>query len=397
MPDAPRSLPPELGELVHELDRAAPSEFLGVCTRWLKHRVDARGCILLLADYSESSLEPVPDTDASRHDVDGSSAGIAYRHQRAVHLDVPAQPGSRDELCLIYVPVSMRSERLGVLGVTLPAGDLAVATVVEDVAQVLAYVLTGARRYTDEFEALRRRRELGLAAEIQWELLPVLAYELPGFSIAGTLEPAYDIGGDTFDYAVSAQRLTTSITDAVGHGLRAAMLSSLTVATMRNVRRSGGSIVEQAIETNRHLAEQFPGASFVTGLLLELEVATGEGIAINAGHPPPLLLRGGIVEPLEMPADMPLGLFADTRFRPHPVSLLPGDRLLLLTDGIEEAHRQGGPEFGLDRIAEMLLAHAGTPPAEFVRLLTRAVSEHRSGELNDDATAVCLDWHPAGA
>jgi hypothetical protein len=58
------------------------------------------------------------------------------------------------------------------------------------VAQILAYVLTGARRYTDQFETLRRRRDLGLAAEIQWELLPVLAYELPRFSIAGVLEPA---------------------------------------------------------------------------------------------------------------------------------------------------------------------------------------------------------------
>jgi serine phosphatase RsbU (regulator of sigma subunit) len=76
--------------------------------------------------------------------------------------------------------------------------------ILNDVAQVLAYVLTGARRYTD----------LGMAAEIQRELLPVLAYELPRFSIAGALEPTNDIGGDTFDYAVSAQQLTVSITDA---------------------------------------------------------------------------------------------------------------------------------------------------------------------------------------
>src|SRR5439155_4458550 len=106
------------------------------------------------------------------------------------------------------------------------------------VAQVLAYVPTGARRYTDRFETLGSRRDLGLAAEIQWELLPVLAYELPRFSIAGALEPAYDIGGDTFDYAVSAQQLSVSITDAVRHGLRAAMLSSPAVSAMRNTRRS---------------------------------------------------------------------------------------------------------------------------------------------------------------
>src|SRR4029078_12192725 len=96
-----------------------------------------------------------------------------------------------------------------------------------------------------QFETLRRRRDLGLAAEIQWELLPVQAYELPRFSIAGALQPAYDIGGDIFDYAVSAQLLTVSITDAVGHGLRAAMLSSLTVSAMRNTRRGGATILHQ--------------------------------------------------------------------------------------------------------------------------------------------------------
>ena len=144
--------------------------------------------------------------------------------------------------------------------------------VLDDVARVLGHVLTGARRYTDRFEMLRRRRELGLAAEIQWELLPSLAFELPAFSIAGTVEPAYEIGGDNFDYAISAHRLTVSVSDAVGHGIRAALLASLAVTAMRNARRAHCRIVEQAGAANRHLVEQFPGADFVTGLILELDV-----------------------------------------------------------------------------------------------------------------------------
>jgi serine phosphatase RsbU (regulator of sigma subunit) len=68
---------------------------------------------------------------------------------------------------------------------------------------------------------------------------------------------------------------------------------------------------------------------------------------------------------------------------------------LLVTDGIEEAHDPGRPAFGLDRVIDLLVANSGVPPVEFVRLLTRAVSEHRSGRLDDDATAVCLDWHQA--
>jgi serine phosphatase RsbU (regulator of sigma subunit) len=200
----------------------------------------------------------------------------------------------------------MRTERLGVLAIThRTTNETDLLNILNDVAQVLAYVLTGARRYTDRFETLRRRRDLGLAVEIQWELLPVLAYELPRFSIAGALEPAYDIGGDTFDYAVSTQQLTVSITDAVGHGLRAAMLSSLTVSAIRNTRRCGIPILDQARTANRHLSEQFARAEFVTGLLLQLEVSTGHGVIINAGHPPPLLLREEAVTILNLPPDRP--------------------------------------------------------------------------------------------
>ena len=104
------------------------------------------------------------------------------------------------------------------------------------------------------------------------------AYELPRFSIAGALEPpAYDIGGDTFDYAVSAQQLTVLITDAGGHGLRAAMLSSLTVSAIRNARRCGFPILDQARTANWHLSEQFAHPEFVTGPFLQLEVPTGHG------------------------------------------------------------------------------------------------------------------------
>jgi serine phosphatase RsbU (regulator of sigma subunit) len=402
--DVAHAVSPVLGGLIRELDRAAPTELVEVCRTWVLDHLGVQECALLLADYSETTLEPVPGAEGtvtlSRLDVDDSAAGAAYRHQHPVHAAVPtpgaAAPASTAPASTVtYLPVSMRTERLGVLAVmqrTTSEGDL--LGILNEVAQVLAYVLTGARRYTDRFETLRRRRDLGLAAEIQWELLPVLAYELPRFSIAGALEPAYDIGGDTFDYAVSAQQLSVSITDAVGHGLRAAMLSSLTVSAIRNARRCGLPILDQARTANQHLSEQFARAEFVTGLLLQLEVATGHGVIINAGHPPPLLLREEVVSILELPPDRPLGLSPDSDYRLQVIRLRPGDRLLLITDGIAEAHDVAGPEFGLDRVADLLRSHGHLPPVEFVRLLTKAVTDYRSGPLADDATAVCLDWYP---
>jgi serine phosphatase RsbU (regulator of sigma subunit) len=395
--DVAAAVSPVLGGLVRELDRAAPTDLVEVCRTWVVENLGVQECALLLADYSETTLEPMPGAgsrvELSRLDVDDSAAGRAYRQQRVVSLAVSTPGDPPPESTVTYLPVSMRTERLGVLAVidrAEPAIDL--LDILNDVAQVLAYVLTGARRYTDQFETLRRRRDLGLAAEIQWELLPVLAYELPRFSIAGALEPAYDIGGDTFDYAVSAQLLTVSITDAVGHGLRAAMLSSLTVSALRNARRSGATILDQARAANRHLSEQFAHAEFVTGLILQLEVATGLGSIINAGHPPPLLLREGAVSIVPLLPDPPMGLSPETEYRLQAIELLPGDRLLLLTDGVDEAHDVAGPQFGIDRVADLLRSHAELPPVEFVRRLTRAVTEYRTGPLADDATAVCLDW-----
>jgi serine phosphatase RsbU (regulator of sigma subunit) len=126
-------------------------------------------------------------------------------------------------------------------------------------------------------------------------------------------------------------------------------------------------------------------------------VDAGTGTILNAGHPPPLLLRDGAVSELVLPAALPLGLVAPARYPLHPIQLQPGDRLLLFTDGITEAHQRGEPEFGYRRLAALLAAHRHLPPAELVRHITRAVTESCNGKLNDDATAVCLDWHPPQA
>ena len=387
-----------LSGLIHDLDTAAPYALVSVCARWLHRCVDATWSTLLLVDYGQTVLEPVPGhvADAARgrrYAVGEGGVGLAYRDQRVMRtlIDEDVRHEGGPALC---VPVTFRTERLGVLMIGLsPDSGVETEELLLAAATVLAHVLAGARRYTDLFEILRRRRDLGLAAEIQWELLPVLAYELPAFSIAGALEPTYEIGGDTFDYAISAERLTVSITDAVGHGLRSALLGSLAVTAMRNARRGGGGLLDQVTAANRHLAEQFPDSSFVTGQLMEIDVPSGSATIVNAGHPRPLLLRGGTVQELYLAADLPLGLFDNTEYTPHHHQLRPGDRLLLLTDGITEAHRTGEPGFGIERVRQLLSDQARRSPAEFVRGLTAEVLEFRGGKLTDDATAVCLDWH----
>lgn len=380
--------PRSLGELVRALNAARPFELADEVSAYLRRTERASRCTLLLADYAEQALEPVPSHEDiqqfGEQSIEGTPAGAAYKSGLlTVHEEADST--------VTYVPVTVRSERLGVLAVQLPPPDANTEAALRDVGLVVAFALLASRGYTDRFERIRRRRDLELAAEIQWELLPVLAYDSPEFAIAGSLEPAYAIGGDTFDYAVTENTVTVGVTDAMGHGLKAALLSSLTVNTMRNCRRRGDDLVGQVSAAAEQLSRMFD-EGYVSGFFFTIDHTTGTGIAVNAGHLPPLLLRDGLVSALKVPPTPPLALLTDTEYRAHPLILEPGDRLLMHTDGIPEAHHPSGSYFGDRRLADILLATQDRSAREVARLLTKEVAEHMGGELRDDATAVCFDW-----
>ena len=130
----------------------------------------------------------------------------------------------------------------------------------------------------------------------------------------GQLIPAYEVGGDNFDYAVEADRITVTCTDAMGHQLRAAVLGSLAVSAMRNARRGGGGLVEQAASADRAVHGQFGGEQFVTALLLDIDLMTGHVSAVNAGAPGPLRQRASGIEELSLEPQLPLGLFEHTQY-----------------------------------------------------------------------------------
>ncbi|MFL6223174.1 MAG: PP2C family protein-serine/threonine phosphatase [Actinomycetes bacterium] len=318
--------------------------------------------------------------------VDQGEAGLAYQTQATRVGRV--QLGWR-----ACVPVTLGGERFGVLDVRVDAEPRAgLVAELERVAMALAFALAAAGRATDEVELARRGRPLSLPAEIQWELLPRSALAAPEYVVAGALEPAYDVGGDTFDFAAQPQALTVSVTDTMGHGLQAALLAGLTVAALRNARRRRAGLLEQVDQANRALHAQFGGERFVTGQVLRLDVPGGTGAVVNAGHPLPRLVRGGRVEPVGMDPDLPLGVDPETIYRVQPLQLEPGDRLVLLSDGVLEAAPEGGAAYGASRLDEVLRARREVAPYEVVRLVVGEVIAHRAGDLADDLTVVCLDW-----
>jgi serine phosphatase RsbU (regulator of sigma subunit) len=175
------------------------------------------------------------------------------------------------------------------------------------------------------------------------------------------------------------------MTDAMGHAVNAAVLASVLVGGLRNARRAGVGLAEQAHRANEGLGDYARWSQFVTGQVARIDLSSGVATVVNAGHPPPLRVRDGRVEPVALAADPPFGVVRAHAYRVQPLPLQPGDRLMFLTDGMLE--RNGNAE-----IAALLLAAADMHPREAVQHIVQTVLDADGGALKDDATAMCLDW-----
>jgi serine phosphatase RsbU (regulator of sigma subunit) len=181
--------------------------------------------------------------------------------------------------------------------------------------------------------------------------------------------------------------LQISITDAVGHQVAAALLATLFVGALRNARRKGLELRDQAASANAALVVHAAAGQFVTGQLARFDLRTGAAVIANAGHPFPLRLRAGRVEEIALAVQPPFGVVPGQTFVLQRLPLEPGDRLVFLTDGMQERNAAS-----LD-VAQTLVATAQLHPREVVHELGDAVLRATGGNLRDDATMVCLDWY----
>jgi serine phosphatase RsbU (regulator of sigma subunit) len=382
----------DVGELLAAVENAPPVAAADIVGELLAETLGASEVAFLIADFSGQAL--IRLSHAGRQTTSTLGPEVAERvpiaesaHGRALS-DQAVQVDAAGDGWRVLAPVTNRGEAIGVLELLLPdepdeqrVADVALA------AHALAYVVIANRRFTDLFEWGQRSVPLSLAAEIQHRLLPnAYTCEAGQFTLAAWLEPAGDIAGDTFDFSLERDALHLSMTDAMGHSVEAAVLATVLVAALRNARRARVDLAEQARLASAGLAEHFHHLEYVTGQLVRVDLRTGTALIVNAGHPPPLRLRGGHVSFVDLKPDLPFAL-GQHEYEVQPLSLIPGDRLLFLTDGMLERNASSV------RIEELVAQDADLHPREAVQHLIQAVLEATGGQLKDDATAMCFDWH----
>ncbi|WP_380169543.1 PP2C family protein-serine/threonine phosphatase [Jannaschia sp. R86511] len=390
-----------LGRALAVAEDAAPGHSVEAVTRELAEDLGASDVSFLMVDLSGHGLvrlarEPgVPDGDEPWLLVPGQDSPVetALREQslQVVPPGVPRTAGLPDGW-LVLAPVTERGDALGLLAVSTDVEpDRAWLGAVRRTAHVLAYVVIANRRHTDRFEWTQRSEAFTLPAEIQRRLLPEsLTCEAGTFTLSAWLEPTAEVGGDTFDYSVERDVLHLSMTDAMGHGVASALTATLCVGSLRNSRRSGATLLEQVGRANESLVKQTVTTAdegFVTGLFGRVDLHTGVLTVVNAGHALPYLRRHGRMRAVELPVDLPLGMFADSSYRVSQVTLQPGDRLVLVTDGMLERKAAA-----LD-LAEAVDVTAHLHPREATRQMAAQVLEVCGPDLEDDATLLVVDWH----
>ena len=375
---------------------STPSSVGDVIAEELERTLDARTVVIYLINLEQTALVPLPRRGLSEdeaQDVDGSMVGRSYTSTKI--LSAPGSEAGRVRFC---VPIVDGTDRLGTLRAELPVAEN--DRMPEDLARLLeryghatAQVLLAKRQYGDALHRVERSRPLDLGAELLAAVLPPATFATDGLVISAMVQPAYENGGDAYDYAVNDATIHLAVFDAVGHGLHAARMSTFAVAVYRNCRRTGQDLLETYATMNAALAEQFGRDTFTTGILSELDPETGVLRWVSAGHPSPLLVRANRnVKVARRPArhalrDADVRHGADDRrgasaARGHPGAATPTASPRRATHPDPSWGWKGSPSFcDVSRLLEQ-------PPPETLRRLRRALAAADGPMLRDDATVL---------
>lgn len=251
------------------------------------------------------------------------------------------------------------------------------------------------RQHLIEKEKAVMDNEMQLASAAQKELIPHVFPPFPerkGLDLSATLYPAREVGGDLYDYFIMGNTLYFCIGDVSGKGVQASLFMAATHYLFRNVvARSAAA--DAAGQINASLCADNENCRFITFWFGCLDLASGRLEYVNAGHNAPVLVRDGRVEFFPESDNMPFGISDDERFISKSTVLLPGDTLLLYTDGVTEAMDADGREFGTEPMMQAAESVSDGSASGVIGKVLERVRQHASGAAqSDDITMLCVKF-----
>ena len=386
-----------MGTLVRTALAAPPWQVPHVISDVLTEHLGATSVQLLYADYAQRHLTALEGSTPRDHvggwpiATDAHGPGEVFTSQRR-RTSVTAGSVGED------LPLTVRGERLGVLSLRwgpagMPhhlAGEQGRA-LVEQVADAVALLLRHADAGTDRIERWRRSEDFSLAAELQWAQLPAQSVVDPSFVLAAHLEPAAQVTSDAYDWSCSPGKVWFALLDATGpqerRGLASAQTVTLALTALRNARRAGADLAEQAWLADQAVAAHEGGRSQVSAVLAEIDLDRGRASVIGAGGPSLLLgepqRRPWALQSLSEQA--PLGSGDQDEYRCDDIAVEPGQWLAALSDGVAEAPDGSGQPFGLERLRDLL---DDGPALDAPRRIIEAATAHSGDDLPDDASII---------
>jgi serine phosphatase RsbU (regulator of sigma subunit) len=319
-----------------------------------------------LADQLEAPLAVGPELDAS------SISEVRAR--------LEGEAGAR------VIPLWLRGRATGVLiSFGRPNASLT------ELARQASAAVTLADRYTDTFARSQRRKQPKAAAEIQQSLLPPRISRVTGGEVAGNVLPSYEVAGDWFDVIENADGIWVTLAEGLGgSGTRAAASSAVALGALRASRRSDAEISEALLVMHQTLKEMPGPRAEMTAIVTRWDPATHELRAASCGQASAFLVRaGGEHEQLRIPESRGLGGRSVPKPVEHTIELGSGDRLILASDGVIGPGK-GKAALGAEGVIEAALLDPTANAADTVRQIHTSVLDASGGQLEDDATVVCL-------
>ncbi|MFC5819316.1 PP2C family protein-serine/threonine phosphatase [Nonomuraea harbinensis] len=360
--------------------------------------------MVYVSDLQQKYLVPLPNQFSAggepltRLNIDTTIAGRAFRNVELVHArpDEDLPPCEQEDGLRLWSPLLDGTERVGVVGGITQRVDEVIEWRFKRLSTLLSLLVVSKRQTSDTYSRMVREKPMTLSAEVLHNLLPNGSFANDEVVIAAALEPAYQVGGDVFEYGIEDDQLHVSIFDAMGHDLASGLTASIAVGSCRSNRLKGAGLVAISEAIDEAIAQHFQLSRFATGIIANLDMSTGTLSWVNRGHHPALVVRNGKLAATlgsAKPAP-PMGFRLGRRAEVEHYQLHAGDRLLFYTDGIVEARSPEGEPFGLERFIDYIVRREadGLPAPETLRRLIQSIMRYQRGRLQDDATVLTVEW-----